>query len=217
MLKFKFGRLVSLAVKLLVFFTIIYLLISAYRDYRFGILFKKEIKEYADEYNIDPHLVAAVISVESSFDEKASSPKGARGLMQIMPDTGSWIASKLDLEDYDDSMLYDPSVNIRMGTWLLNSLSKEFDYELETVLAAYNAGSGTVSKWLKDESCSRDGRTLDYIAYKETAAYVDKVINKRDLYRSKYEDIFSPKNLNKDGNFTIIIKNIKRKIKGLLN
>ena len=82
------------------------------------------ITAYADAQELDPALVAAVILCESSYDPKAESRLGARGLMQLMPDTAEWVAHKLgeDGADYSFDNLYDPQTNIRFGTWYLGYL-----------------------------------------------------------------------------------------------
>lgn len=86
------------------------------------------ITAYADAQGLDPALVAAVILCESSYDPKAESRLGARGLMQLMPDTAEWVAHKLgeDGADYSFDNLYDPQTNIRFGTWYLGYLSRPF-------------------------------------------------------------------------------------------
>ena len=87
------------------------------------------ITAYADAQELDPALVAAVILCESSYDPKAESRLGARGLMQLMPDTAEWVAHKLgeDGADYSFDNLYDPQTNIRFGTWYLGYLSRRFN------------------------------------------------------------------------------------------
>jgi soluble lytic murein transglycosylase len=144
------------------------------------------IDRYSQEYQLDPALVCAVIYAESGFDPKAVSVDGARGVMQIMPDTGDWIAGKLDMDDYDVDMLFEPEVNIRFGCWMLNYLYGRFSGDAKKTLAAYNAGQGNVDKWMKDPGCSKDGLTLDYIPFKETRNYVKKVMAAHDIYLERY-------------------------------
>lgn len=99
------------------------------------------IEEYAYEYNLDPWLVVSVIWVESKFDEKATSSKDARGLMQITPETGKWISKNMKLDSFDSEQLYDPETNIKLGCWYLDSLKTQFNNELSVAIAAYNGGS----------------------------------------------------------------------------
>jgi len=95
------------------------------------------IYTYADEYDVSRHLVKAVITEESCFNNKALSPVGAQGLMQLMPDTASW----LDVQDVSD-----PAQNVKAGVRYLASLQKQFD-TVELALAAYNAGPGNVRRY----------------------------------------------------------------------
>ena len=106
--------------------------------------------------------------------------------MQIMPETGQWIAEKIDLGDYSDDMRFDPDTSIHMGCWYLRYLSDRFS-ETDTVLAAYNAGPNKVSEWLEDESYSDDGKTLYHIPYEETDNYVKRVNQANDIYNLFYE------------------------------
>lgn len=143
------------------------------------------IVEISEENGLPPPLTAAVIRQESGFRPKAQSPVGARGLMQIMPDTGKYIASKRGLR-YSEESLDDPSTSIDYGTWLLRSFLERFDGEVETALAAYNAGPNITAKWLEDPHYSRDGKTLYSIPYKETSHYVKKVMGYYELYKEQY-------------------------------
>ncbi len=147
------------------------------------------IDQYAREYGLDPARVAAVIYCESSFVADAVSSAGARGLMQIMPETGAWIAQKLDEADaYTDERLFDPETNIRYGCWYLNYLNGRFDGDITKVTAAYHAGGGSVDKWLKDAENSSDGVTLESIPSEVTGRYVRHVKNAYEKYKELYAD-----------------------------
>ncbi|WP_150842381.1 MULTISPECIES: transglycosylase SLT domain-containing protein [unclassified Clostridium] len=152
----------------------------------FPLEYEKSIIEYSEMYNVDPNLVAAVINTESKFVVDASSSKGAIGLMQIMPDTGKWIAEKLELSNFNEEIIADPEMNIRMGTWYLKKLSEDFNGDYILVLAAYNGGPGNVTKWLEDEKYSSDGENLHKIPFKETKSYVQKVKFNHRIYRYLY-------------------------------
>lgn len=147
------------------------------------IFYKEEIKNYSKKYNLDPNMVAAVIKAESGFNKEAVSHVGAIGLMQIMPDTGEWVAKKIGMTNFNANMLYDINTNIEIGCWYLNYLKEQFKEE-ELVLAAYNGGPGNVTKWLGDERYSRDGATLHYIPFNETKEYVGKVQENYKLYKT---------------------------------
>ena len=152
------------------------------------------ITAYADAQELDPALVAAVILCESSYDPKAESRLGARGLMQLMPDTAEWVAHKLgeDGADYSFDNLYDPQTNIRFGTWYLGYLSRRFNGDATKIVCAYHAGQGNVDSWLKNPQYSSDGVTLDVIPTQDTATYASRVLRARDIYRKYYFPIELP-------------------------
>lgn len=152
------------------------------------------ITAYADAHELDPALVAAVILCESSYDPKAESRLGARGLMQLMPDTAEWVAHKLDEDgaDYSFDNLYDPQTNIRFGTWYLGYLSRRFNGDATKIVCAYHAGQGNVDSWLKNPQYSSDGVTLDVIPTQDTATYASRVLRARDIYRKYYFPIELP-------------------------
>ncbi len=108
------------------------------------------ISRHAEAHRLDPHLVAAIIRTESRFNPRATSPRDARGLMQLMPDTATWVASRAGIEAFDADMLYDPEVNIALGTWYLADLRRQFGGDLLLVLAAYNGGRRNVERWVEE-------------------------------------------------------------------
>lgn len=150
--------------------------------------YTKYIKQYSGEYKLDPYLVAALIQVESNYKIDARSHRNANGLMQITDETGAWIASKMNIENYSDSMLYDAETNIKMGCWYLNNLRTEFGDNIDIVLAAYNAGRGNVKSWLQSHNYSVDGKKLDYIPFKETDKYVKRIETNYNIYKFVYKD-----------------------------
>lgn len=149
------------------------------------------IEEYSSEYELDPYMVAAVINTESGFNPDAVSRVGAIGLMQIMPDTGDWIAGKLGLDSYSSDALYDPGTNIRFGCWYLHFLHERFHGDATLVAAAYNAGHGRVDDWLNDEAVADAEGNLVRIPYEETSDYVEKIRNTTNEYRKTYPGVFA--------------------------
>lgn len=146
------------------------------------------IKQYSEEYNLDPLFVASVIRAESKFDTDAVSPKGAKGLMQISSITGNWASKELCISQYDEEMLFNPNVNIKIGCWYLNKLKKEFNNNIINVLASYNAGSGNVRKWLGDKKYSSDGTELIEIPFNETREYIKRVDRNYKIYKYLYKE-----------------------------
>lgn len=142
------------------------------------------VEIYAAENNLDEYFVYAVIECESGYDEKAVSYADARGLMQLTPETFEWLRSKKG-EDLGEEMLFDAETNIKYGCYFYGILFGKYADE-RTALAAYHAGMGNVSKWLKDERYSRDGKTLYDIPFKNTENYVNKVIKTRNIYSKLY-------------------------------
>ncbi len=143
------------------------------------------VERQAEENNLSPYFVYAVIECESGFDPEAVSHVGATGLMQIMPDTFEWISSKLG-EAKDYSLATKPEVSIKYGCYLYGYLMKKYKSE-ETALAAYHAGMGNADKWLRDERYSADGKTLHTIPFPSTADYVKKVIRTKNIYEKLYD------------------------------
>lgn len=151
--------------------------------------YSAEVAHYAAVNNLDPLLVHAVIRVESGYNPRALSHKGARGLMQLMPETARWVASHDDTSNvFDESLLYDPEINVRLGTRYLRDLMDEFDGRLVVALAAYNAGRGNVSKWLSTQTW--DGRVegVDRIPFVETRNYIQRVFSSFEWYQRLYSD-----------------------------
>ncbi len=149
--------------------------------------YEEDISKYAEEYELPAPLVAAIIKTESNFDIFAESNKGAKGLMQITPCTGSWIANKLEIKNYNEDMLFDPEINIRFGCWYIRHLFDYYNNNQTLGFAAYNGGSGNVDKWLDNKELSRDGKNLDYIPFKETSNFVERVNKNINIYEKLYE------------------------------
>ena len=157
-------------------------------DENYPLAYRELIETFAAEYNLRPAFVAAVIRNESSFRPMAESSVGARGLMQLMPDTAEWIAGKLRVTGYAFERMYDPEANIRFGCWYLNYLSKMFSGNPVCVISAYHAGQGTVSAWLSDTAISSDGVTLELerLPQGPTKTYAERVIRDDGIYEAKY-------------------------------
>lgn len=148
--------------------------------------YEEQVERYSALYNIEESLVYGVIFCESKFDPNAHSRAGAKGLMQIMTETGWWASSHIEGMDGETVDLVDPETNIAIGCWYLGWLNEKFSGETTTVLAAYNAGHGNVGKWLADAEKSADGSTLDSIPFGETENYVKKVMFVEKLYQICY-------------------------------
>lgn len=170
------------------FFTKLFDVNTFYRN-RYPIVYKETVEKYCDLYGVDQYLVQAVIRTESFFNEKAVSKKGAIGLMQIMPETGTWVAEKLNLENFTTEDLFEPEKNIMIGVWYISFLSNKFNGNLDNAIAAYNAGPSNVSKWLSTEDTSSDGENLIDIPFSETKKYSEKVKLAYDMYLKIYNEV----------------------------
>jgi len=141
----------------------------------------------AEEYNLDPAFVCAVIYTESKFREDATSSAGAMGLMQLMPETFEYLADKKGETVPKD--IISPDININYGVFYLRYLKDTYSFaDFYTTAAAYNAGPGAVTEWLKNEDYSKDGKTLHNIPYEETENYISKIKKAEQMYQSLYFD-----------------------------
>lgn len=147
-------------------------------------LYVQTAKLAATEFNVPFPLVLAVIRTESDFRPNAVSEAGACGLMQLLPETFSFLKEDVLEEELSDSAIFDPAVNIRYGTFYLSYLFEKFGNWF-TALAAYNAGEGRVSDWLKDKELAPNGH-LTSIPFSETAQYVQITLEHYGAYREKY-------------------------------
>lgn len=150
--------------------------------------YSEYVEKWAKEYGVPEYIVYSVIKAESDFDPDTVSSADAVGLMQIRAaessNTFEYIAGMVG-DKYDPSLHFDPNTNIKYGTYYLSYLYSKFD-NWSTVFAAYNGGEGNVSKWLKDPTCSLDGKTLYRIPFTETRDYVKKVNGYCKAYRRLY-------------------------------
>lgn len=144
------------------------------------------IYHYSEVNQLNPLLVVAVIKTESNFNPQATSPKGARGLMQIMPNTANWISQQISKEPLPPEELFNPETNIRLGTWYLADLFKAFKDDPVLVIAAYNAGRGNVTRWLNEQHWTGERKTIDQIPFMETRQYIRRVQWNQKVYHYLY-------------------------------
>ena len=150
------------------------------------------INQYAQRENLDPAFLTAVILEESRFDPQALSPAGARGLMQVLPATAAKIVRHVKVEAYSDSQLFDPEVNLRLGSWYLSSLLEEFKGREIGALAAYNAGPHMAREWQAKDPAAPEDEFVENIPYAETRNYVIRVLGSAQVYRMLYGASPSP-------------------------
>lgn len=155
---------------------------AAFLAYRYPVRHVDIINKYSQEYGLDPVLVFSLINAESGFNDNAVSNAGASGLMQLMEDTAVWIAPMAGLPGFSYEQIFIPEVNIHLGCFYLSMYLQRFG-TVENALCAYNAGGGTVERWLADPQLSRDGITLDKIPYEETRNYVSRIDSNLKVYK----------------------------------
>ena len=144
------------------------------------------IRQQAREKELDPALIAAVIYTESHFRDQ-TSPAGAKGLMQLLPETADYIAHLSGGTAFVHGDLATPQINIAYGSYYLHYLMKKYRGSDVLALAAYNAGEGKLDEWLADSAAQ--GERFDVassIPFAETRAYVVKVLDARAQYREQY-------------------------------
>ncbi len=139
----------------------------------------------AQRYGFDPLLQLALMREESYFDPLATSPLGARGLNQILPDTGAYIAGQLAWPGYDASDLYRPETAIPFGAYLLDEQLDRYDGNVAAALAAYNAGPVYADDWSLLEADDFD-RLLELIDFPETQRYIKQIYITHAIYRFLY-------------------------------
>ena len=143
--------------------------------------YEASVIRYGFAYGVDANLIFAVIKAESGFNPRAVSRKGAEGLMQLTAPTAFAVADALG-DNPEGVNLFDPDLNIRYGTYYLSYLIGKFK-SADLAIVAYNAGEGTLRRWMRDGMTAED---LSGIPYPETAAYYAKVKRYYEWYRHRY-------------------------------
>ena len=176
-----------LAFLILIFsaFTFILSGYNIYQVFTHPIKYENEIQTYAKMYDLNEAIVASLINVESSYKTAAKSNKNAVGLMQIKLTTANYLDEINKRENITESKLFDAEINIKYGCEYLRYLLNKFN-DINTTLAAYNAGETRVKSWLNNTDFSTDKQTLKLIPYKETDTYILKIKSNLKFYKKIY-------------------------------
>lgn len=140
------------------------------------------IRKHSTKYNVDPALVAGLLFQESRFNPNAVSYAGAQGIAQFMPGTARTVANEIGLKNYN---IFDAETGIELSCAHLRDLLNKYGGDVDQTLASYNAGTGTVDRWL---NLNIFQKVINSDSNSETVNYVRKIKRYRDVYRTMYAD-----------------------------
>jgi soluble lytic murein transglycosylase len=152
----------------------------------FPLPYRESLENYARLHSIDVSILAGLIRQESEFDPKAISRAKAYGLTQVLPSTGRELSRRAGMPSFTSAMLFEPEINLRLGTLYLKSLLNQHGGSWETTLAAYNAGQSRVTRWLTWAEYREPAEFIENIPFTETREYVQAVLRNADIYRRLY-------------------------------
>ena len=148
--------------------------------------YRTMLEAEAREKEMDPFVVAALVRQESLFKARISSPVGARGLMQVMPETGRGLARGAGIDEWDAELLFQPEINAHLGTVYLAEQMERWDGSLPSVFSAYNAGPHRVEVWKDFPEYEDEELFTERIPYRETRDYVKILTRNIAIYRGLY-------------------------------
>jgi soluble lytic murein transglycosylase len=155
--------------------------------YRFPLAYWEMIQQKAQERELDPYLILALIRQESLFDARARSPATALGLMQLLPSTAGRVARQIGTPPPSNEQLYQPDINLTLGTQYLKDLLQRYSNNWYKAIAAYNAGEAAVDRWEKEILTDDVEEFVERIPYLETRAYVKLVMRNHRIYSRLYD------------------------------
>ncbi|WP_239495252.1 transglycosylase SLT domain-containing protein [Salinicola halophilus] len=151
--------------------------------WRFPAAYRDSFLQWGERNQVDPYLLMGIARRESAFNPAAMSPVGARGLMQLMPGTADHVARDLGISAPATAALFDPQLNIRLGSRYIQSMLERYRGNRIAATAAYNAGPGRVDRWLASAPSEFD-RFVESIPFRETRDYVQAVLAYRVIFES---------------------------------
>jgi len=152
----------------------------------FPIPYRDSLERYANQNGLDPFLMAALIRQESEFNPKAVSVANARGLTQILPGTGRELSRRLKVKSYSTAGLFQPAMNLQLGSFYLKTLADGLGGRWEVALAAYNAGLSRAHAWLTWGEFREPAEFIETVPFSQTRTYIQTVLRNADLYRRLY-------------------------------
>lgn len=187
-------KLIRISVILIIITSLLVVLFGIFKVHKiilkkvYPIEYSEYVYKYSKEYNVDPILVFAIIKAESNFNPDVVSSSKAIGLMQLMDTTAEEISRNLQINFKEGSTLYNPELNIKLGTKYFSNLIKVYNNNYLLALTAYNAGIGNVNKWIEQGVIKEDGSDIENIPFKETNNYVRKILRDYKIYQNLYNN-----------------------------
>ena len=152
----------------------------------FPLPYRADLEKFSKQNGLDPYLMAALIRQESEFNPKAVSRANARGLTQIVPATGRELSRRLKVTPYSTPRLFQPAVNLQLGTFYLKTIVDRLNGHWEAALAAYNAGLSRAHAWLSWGDFREPAEFVETVPFSETRGYIQTVLRNADVYRRLY-------------------------------
>lgn len=154
---------------------------------RFPVIYRNAINQYSKNYHIPQEFIYAIIRQESGFRDDVVSPAGARGLMQVMPNTASVVAKHERIAYADKNQLFSSEKNINIGVAYLKQLTTRYDHHPVLIAAAYNAGPSQVNYWLKNHPPKEMDIWIDTLPWHETRNYLKNIIAFYAVYQYRLQ------------------------------
>lgn len=154
----------------------------------YPVMYKAEILRHAKSKKIDPRFVLAIMKQESSFRANAKSPSAARGLLQLVFDTAIRYKTQAGYPNLQPDDLYNPTVNIALGSSYIAELKNQFGGLYEAIAASYNGGEDNAARWLNRSKPKDAGIFASEVGFAETKNYVFKVMTNYRIYRELYTE-----------------------------
>ncbi|HVN04047.1 MAG TPA: transglycosylase SLT domain-containing protein [Bryobacteraceae bacterium] len=152
----------------------------------FPLPYKQELVRNAAARSLDPYMLAAIIRQESEFNPQALSARHAYGLIQVEPATGRALARRAGVRRFSNRSLFQPAVNLKLGSYYLRGLLDQWGGKWEETLASYNAGKSRVNDWVTWNQYREPAEFVESIPFAETREYVEAVLRNATVYRQLY-------------------------------
>ncbi len=152
----------------------------------FPLPYRADLERYAKQNNLDPYLLAALARQESEFNPQAVSVASARGLTQLLPSTGRELSRRMGIKSYSTARLFQPQLNLQMGSYYLKSVADSLAGRWEAALAAYNAGLSRAKSWSTWGEFREPAEFVETVPFSQTHDYIQIVLRNADIYRRLY-------------------------------